>query len=286
MKLKSPVSIFKAKQLHQNESTYDLFSKETLEKKVRNKAIITRDYVDFIEFGRPITINSEKRKLFKTTFSGASGTISERFMDYQKRKKSRLTASLNYYFDNNFRVRSSCLVTFTYDLRKTGNSDLSDLKQSNVYFAKMIKRMTYTYKVRGITIKYVGVPEFQERGIIHYHIIFNRQRIHIKFLHKIWPYGGIEVKTINYKGNFTNYLLKYINKTYDDMRFYGKRVLLCSKNLDKPVVLYGQNAVSFVRYNALKGFKPVFSSQYSSEFAGKIVRSRLLLDKDYKRTTI
>ena len=99
---------------------------------------------------------------------------------------------------------------------------------------------------------YVGVPEYQKRGVVHYHLLTNIAYNDFSLLSKEerkiwnkkekqwkigrdvkgWSYGinmAIELKDIN----VISYLSKYMTKDCDN-RLYGHRRYLNSNNLIKP----------------------------------------------------
>jgi len=73
-------------------------------------------------------------------------------------------------------------------------------------------------------LRYVAVPEFQERGAVHYHlIIFNINFIKGADIEKTWAYGKTDIKLVNRGTGAFNYIVKYLNKSFKDERYRGKK---------------------------------------------------------------
>lgn len=130
-------------------------------------------------------------------------------------------------------------------LTLTFKDNVTDLKEANEMFTKFMKRLSYqAYGVRRNVLKYLCVPELQERGAWHYHVVmFNcpfipatpekaeelkALGVHLpkdyptgRNLLTIWGNGGIYVEAMkDNKGNdlksemIAGYITKYIGKGY------------------------------------------------------------------------
>lgn len=126
----------------------------------------------------------------------------------------------------------------------TFKENITDVKEANFQFHKWVT-IIRRYKKDFL---YIGVPEFQKRGAVHYHLLTN---LDIKENHniiipqkdnkncydvKFWSYGFssvFDVKNINVVG----YMSKYMTKSCDN-RLFGHRRFFHSRNLEKPEVFY------------------------------------------------
>jgi len=141
--------------------------------------------------------------------------------------------------DVNFK-RGDKYVTLTY-----AKEDVS-LDKAGRDFDNWIKRMREKYG----NFKYLGVRSFQERGTIHFHVLMTLPDIPIEELRSstfqsIWGLGTVDVKKIYHLSmigkyaKLKNYLLGNLQEFKEDERSFGKRLLLKSKNLEKPPVIKG-----------------------------------------------
>jgi len=99
--------------------------------------------------------------------------------------------------------------------------NLTDINKANAEFRLFIKRLAYKL---GYKVRYVAVPEFQERGAVHYHVItFNMPYIHGKEIEDIWQIGSTNIREINRGNKAFKYIIKYIGANYTDDRFINKK---------------------------------------------------------------
>jgi hypothetical protein len=59
--------------------------------------------------------------------------------------------------------------------------NITDLKQANYEFNKFVLRLSYKYP----KFEYLAVPEFQQRGAVHYHVICNLPFVHYNEILKL-----------------------------------------------------------------------------------------------------
>ena len=109
------------------------------------------------------------------------------------------------------------------------------------YFVDKIRRIKKDFR-------YICVPEYQERGAVHYHLLTNisindklmyEQKDNPKFKHiKYWSEGFTRVDNI--KGDIKKiigYISKYMTKDADD-RLFGRRRFFYSQNCLVPKISY------------------------------------------------
>jgi|GEM_PF-5764585 len=150
----------------------------------------------------------------------------------------------------------------TYFLTLTYADNMQDIKKAKKDFRNFVNKYKQT---TGVSMAYIGVIEFQERGAIHFHIvIFNSEFI---FKNKdavtnwdlspykttwsdLWGKGFVNIKKVNNtqadkKGNkhssgVARYLTKYITKNMNDPRLKGHQFHIRSRNLYKPFKMYSE----------------------------------------------
>lgn len=146
----------------------------------------------------------------------------------------------------------------------TFKENIKDLDYANKEFNNWRTAMSRACKRDGFDFKYLGVPEFQNRGAVHYHLLTNLP-CGSKYLEfqkgiedgtkmydvKYWKHGfssGFDViKDTDDKFNVALYILKYLYKDLDE-RLFGHTRVLKSNNLEKPNEYYlMQNNDTYIR---------------------------------------
>lgn len=147
-----------------------------------------------------------------------------------------------------------CFVTLTFA------ENIADISQANKKFQTYIDQCQRYCRKHGKEFLYLGVPEFQKRGAVHYHFlcniepnsflfpkqipykkIFNKQykRFFTCYDCKYWSYGFSSVLDFNEcDENFDplRYMLKYLFKDLDN-RLWGHKKVLRSLKLRKPQLI-------------------------------------------------
>jgi len=186
-------------------------------------------------------------------------------------------------------VRDARNITRRLALMNFGNNDkfitltfkenMRDIEYADDQFKKFIMRFKYKFKIS--KLKYIAVREFQKRGAIHYHLLCDWDHIfeseeeirhYERFLgEKIWKHGFVDIKQINHVDNVGAYIIKYMTKNIAIEFFKGKKIYLCSKGLERPMVYRGLEAEEVIKTYKLQQKKEVFTNSYESEYHGKIV---------------
>ncbi|MCM1195832.1 MAG: hypothetical protein NC310_02025 [Roseburia sp.] len=150
-----------------------------------------------------------------------------------------------------------------YDLKFTYVDNAKDyescIKKMNAFFSNLRRDC----KTIGIEIKYVGVPEYQKNGNIHYHFLMSyipkellydvpswldydvkiKGRRYDKGI-KRWSYGKSTIETIEDKQRMIEYVSKYLEKGFEEIKEtdflerLNKRRYYYSQNLEKPKIEY------------------------------------------------
>lgn len=202
-------------------------------------------------------------------------------IDNEKYTKGRQSSMLINNKKENKKVESSSLSRSVTILRDYANANekewltfitltfkenITDINLANKKFNHFTKCMKRKYP----DFKYLGVPEFQKRGAVHYHLLTNlvkgsnllplQENTDDKYDVKCWNYGFssvFDLKETDDNFNVVAYICKYFYKDFDN-RLFGRTKVLKSNNLKKPLELeFEQNdndfnlAKSFIESNNL-----------------------------------
>ncbi|KYG90623.1 hypothetical protein A0U40_06515 [[Bacillus] sp. KCTC 13219] len=180
--------------------------------------------------------------------------------------------------DMNFK-RGDKYVTLTY-----AKEDVS-LDEAGRDFDNWIKRMREKYG----DFKYLGVRSFQEkRGTLHFHVLMTildipKTDIENGVFRSMWGHGNVDIKKIyrlsrNGKcAELKNYLLGNLQEFKSDERSFGKRLLLKSKNLEKPVVIKGTHQEITEILNSLEDdLKKIDGYKFKHEYLNYIASTTYL----------
>ncbi|MFA4942670.1 MAG: hypothetical protein WC564_03490 [Patescibacteria group bacterium] len=169
-----------------------------------------------------------------------------------RRTRSRITRLINSNQD------MQTFITLTF------RDNITDLFEANVIFKKFIQRLKRQFP----KLKYLAVPEFQKRGAVHYHILVNIDYLENNKLSQIWDQGFVMINKIKHINNLGMYISKYICKDLFDVRYFGMRKVLCSRNLEQPMIITAfKEIIKF--FNPAK-LKLLFERNYISDWLGEI----------------
>ena len=143
--------------------------------------------------------------------------------------------------------------------------NITDLKEANYIFNQFIKRMTYKHP----DFKYLAIPEFQQRGAVHYHLLCEMPFIHYSEIYEIWGQGNIDIKILNDVDNIGAYVCKYLSKDMFDERTFGKKKFFRSQTLLEPVEILGYWGMKFIE-KFCSALTPVFEKSFESEWVGEV----------------
>ena len=157
----------------------------------------------------------------------------ERSMMRSKSKVKRLVNANAYKWHTiSGRAFRPLFLTLTF------KENIQDLKSANYEFIKFIQRFNYFIThFKKPYCKYLKVPEFQQRGAVHYHVIlFNIPFIENIYdeLKKLWPAGIFKINVVDNVKNVGNYVSAYMTKGKVDPRLIGEKSYTASRGLHKP----------------------------------------------------
>lgn len=129
------------------------------------------------------------------------------------------------------------LLTLTYKDNQTS------IVQGYKDFSSFVKAMRYKF---GKLFRYMSVPEFQERGAIHFHAMFwglpdtiGKTERRTRLVAGIWGHGYVDIKVTDGSPKLAGYISKYMAKNFIDYRLYGQKAYTCSRNMKRPEVASG-----------------------------------------------
>lgn len=128
---------------------------------------------------------------------------------------------------------------------------------------KFLDNLKHTLKRKGYELYYLGVPEYQNNGSIHYHFLisdipdelfyknpdwidrdYNTNKIRNSRGIKLWKYGISDIQYVKSKSRISTYLSKYLLKSLTELNEseyldrLNKKRYYCSNNLIKPEIEY------------------------------------------------
>lgn len=172
-------------------------------------------------------------------------------------------------------------ITLTFE-ENLVNIDIANKKLKN--FIDSVRRV---YK----DFKYIGIPEFQERGAAHYHILTNidinndklifKQKDNEKFKHiKYWNHGFTKVDSLNNDiKKIIGYISKYMTKDADN-RLYNRHRYFYSKNLLKPKENYlnfdNPKHLDFYK-RILAGKELIYNNTYTNSYNDELIEFKEFL---------
>lgn len=181
-----------------------------------------------------------------------------------------------FQFQRLVRTNENKFKTF---ITLTFKENITDVKEANYQFKKWVIAIRQLKK----DFLYIGVPEFQKRGAVHYHLLTN---LDIKENHniiipqknnkncydvKFWSYGFssvFDVKNINVVG----YMSKYMTKSCDN-RLFAHRRYFYSRNLEKPEEFYLDTRKDFdftLIADLLSNSNVIYENSYLDKFGDVI----------------
>lgn len=232
---------------------------------VSNKIVEVYEYDNYFQYGERIKNPNEKGK--NNIPKPKENKLESRQLSNLRSKrnlKRLINSNTGIYQKKNGELFPPVFLTLTFA------ENITNVQQANKEYTNFLKRLNYrVWKAKKNKLKYAGVIQFQDRGAVHYHIVFfNLKFIDKEDIAKIWSHGTIKVNEIKNISDLGSYVCRYMSKDLDDSRLCGKKAYFASRGLEKPIELMEKNAVeTMLEY--LKNFKSVFEKDYESEFMGK-----------------
>lgn len=237
------------------------------------KLVESGDYVYVYEYEYDVCINKHLFSSFNSSSLGRNVLQLDQVIDqeyilnYKENRIKTLHRARNYLIklvESNINSKSK-LVTLTFKY------NVHDISYANSMFTLFIQRLNYfVFNVKKSLLQYTAVPEVQQRGAIHYHVIFyNLPYISKSDLAAVWSFGFVRINSIYNSDRVAFYLVKYLTKSNDDLTRIGEKNYFNSRNLKKPSEFYLSDPGKVKNY--LSDHELVWSSSYSSRMNGKVL---------------
>lgn len=217
-------------------------------RQVKQRLITTPTTTELIEFQTPISktnpiVRNKDGRNGNTIHTLTPEEQEQAHLEYRQRTINRQSANLwrtHQANANQYKERDK-FMTLTTRIPEL------DISKIDYQFKKMIIKLRRLTKA---DFQYQAVRELQERGALHYHILFYGLPFvpHMKLL-ELWnksnPYmneekaSGVNIKGIKEGLNdMTNYLTSYqLKALLENLDFLkGRRTVLRSKNLKQPII--------------------------------------------------
>ncbi|WP_338962225.1 rolling circle replication-associated protein [Spiroplasma endosymbiont of Lasioglossum villosulum] len=211
-------------------------------------------------------------------------------------KNNLIQKALHNFYDS----KIMSFVTLTY---KDNMQDIKKAKKDiGLFFIKLKKWWNDPKRLKYLgELKYFYVYEYQSRGAVHFHIVFNR-KVHKSMLLEWWTHGFSDLKVVKKGTNefVIKYLGKYVTKAFDDVKSLnqadvGVKAYAFSRNCKNPIVIRGIKKITIqdiikASFNATNVFyfKTPKDSDGNTILTGGIIESTVVNDyfkeyEDYER---
>jgi len=198
---------------------------------------------------------------------GTSGFRSKRSVDRAKKAFFRLCKNHYDALD-----QLPCFVTLTYhDQYEKSPSPQDSYRHCNAFWKR-------TKAHFGESLSYISVPEYQDRGFLHYHALVwgfptsvGQERV-TRILQRFWQQGYVDVRFANYKSDaLPGYLAKYFTKAYSDVRMFNRKTYTTSRNLQRPTEI-GSNAISYWLSTYIQRTGLIDKQEYGTRYLGRVIK--------------
>jgi hypothetical protein len=223
------------------------------------RVIRTGNRCEIYEYERPLKLNANHQK----RINKLSRKKSERNEEYRQRRAHRAKNTIRRLANGNF-MSASKFLTLTFN--NDQDFDIKDIGQCHARYKLFIKKM----QELNPGMKYISVIEFQLRGAVHYHILNDLPFIDKDVIAELWGHGFIDIREVDNPEFVGGYIAKYMAKNSLDPRFAFHRSYFASKNLSRPVTLYGFQTDEILAKLAKLKSNPVFENEYQSAYHGKV----------------
>jgi hypothetical protein len=209
------------------------------------KIIKSGNVIEIYTYEKTPRLTGRKHSLRKApSHSRHPITIERRFDNIKRLRKGfiRLVRS------NTGRGDPNALITLTM-------SAIVDITTASRHFNQFTTKLRKAY---GTNFRYIGVPEFQTRGAVHFHVLYwglpsnriehegpywegeddigkmDKIQRGTRFIQNLWAYGYVDCVSTDGSEKLAGYLAKYMSKAMLDDRLLRKRAYYCSRNIYRP----------------------------------------------------
>ncbi|WP_171014998.1 rolling circle replication-associated protein [Culicoidibacter larvae] len=222
---------------------------------VKTRKTVSGDYVELFQYYVPYLLGgSSKNGSSSGKLKSEQKIFEERILSERlsaRRAKNQLERLIlcnigQYHTSDKFLT-----VTFA--------ENIQDREIANYLFMKFIQRLRYHFG----TFEYLAVPELQNRGAIHYHILlFGLPFISKDHLADIWKHGYIKINAVERYYNLAHYIAKYINKDFETGRKKAQKRYMSSRGLKKPIIEYNID-LEVEKQNGIILYEDTFDTEHA-----------------------
>ena len=237
------------------------------------KLVFAGDTVYLYHFEKPITYGEKTKKKKKTEIEECTKTERPTKEENRKRAMWRARSKMILTTNSNFdkwkdKNKKNCKSVF---LTLTFAENITDVEEANYEFTKFIQRLNnHITGYKKSYLKYVNAIEFQKRGAVHYHcILFNMPFIKKEVIEGIWGHGYIFINKIDNANGVGKYISKYVTKSFDDKRLYGKKCYFISRGLKQPLIIRNIRDINFF-LQMLPLDNVSYKTSYKSDYLGEV----------------
>jgi len=145
---------------------------------------------------------------------------------------------------------------------------------SSRIFTEFIARLR---RLSGRNFRYIAVPEFQERGAVHFHVLIwgfyeeAKKESTTRSFQALWSRGFVDGIVTDGHPKIAGYLTKYLSKSVFDVRLAGKKAYLSSHNILRPMSSASQNSFikSIFANSLIPRSEPLQKKEFMTEWLGK-----------------
>lgn len=244
-----------------------------------NKRIkITGFIIEISQYGKDLLLSyhPKKNKEIEIEKNIEELTEKEKRAKNLRAKKTKIIDLINsnayQWVSRKGKIYKPIFLTLTFA------KNIIDLDYANNEFKKFIKRLGYEIKGQKYSfLKYIAVVEFQERGAIHYHVIFFNlpymENIYDRF-RALWMHGSSNIKSVRSVKNIGWYMAKYLTKSGNGDRLEFRKHYFTSKGLKKPDIIWLEEVIDMIKSmlpeEARTNREPI---KFSTDYMGDIERN-------------
>jgi len=128
----------------------------------------------------------------------------------------------------------------------------------------------------GNDLSHISVPEFQKRGAIHFHCLiwgldekYVKQERSKRYIQSIWARGYVDIIPTDGSPKLSGYMAKYMQKSLQDERLYGRRAYYYSRNVVSPVLYKTALVASYAKEILGVDIELLTERSYGTEWLGR-----------------
>ena len=249
------------------------------------KVIKSGNVIEIFSYEKAPVRTGRKHRARKTPSDSRPPATDRRRFDNIKRLRQRFIRLVR---SNTGRGDANALVTLTM-------SAIVDIETASRHFNQFTGKLRKTF---GDNFRYIGVPEFQKRGAVHFHVLYwriPRERIEnetphwtreedigdvgkiergTRLIQNLWAYGYVDCVSTDGSEKLAGYLAKYMSKAMLDERLLRKRAYYCSRNIYRPDTYAFATLINYSEMIWGKSTKLITDRDFKSAWLG---------DANYKR---